>query len=986
MRSAFVLCVFALGLGAQTLDLLWKLPLNKGAAGPPAVFDGGTAVALADGRIVFVDMAGRETATARMDQAAVGPPLIASGRVFGADAWGAIYCFGMNGERIWKYERQTRAGSGYNTLVPWGGGVVLTDTRGRLYAVDGNGRLRLEIAVTSYRLSTPAVADVDGDGVDDFVFGGDDETVYCVSGKGYLLWQKKLPGGRFGRSLPAVADLDGDGRAEVYMTTPFVGRQTGLHALDAASGDVRWHVKSEMQTYASLVFLDVDGDGKRDILFGDKNTRLYAVDARGRKLWDTQMGGRGIFYAGTAAGEWIYQIARDGGLDGKSLYVLNRNGQVKLGVPLAGGGGYGPALARAGGESRLLAVSSQGTLHAFRIADGPFHWSSWRNGAASKSGPGAFVVGTERERRMARRGTNVLPGPTPRSMRVARPDGASVVTIGSASFGVAEAGEYRVYLDRDANPIVYAAGPEPLALRAPASELGDAVAARLRAEHELAMKHPSVKRFDALRERVREAEELFALARPGADVLLRQLANPWGSERKYRDGFGVKMLGNEFEAVAFGVTNLRPVRAQVRVVSEAKFVDLREVTVVRPESTGRLTEDGLPRLNGASVVTLEPGETRKLWAIVNSRELAAGVHAAVIRAGDMHSLAKPVEVALRVEVSRARLPEKRTYQQCNWLYVASIVDAAQREATIVDALEHGMTVFPIPALTFPLAGTPDSALHDAIIARLKGKATFLVSGSVGGPLAEKDYAAAVRKYSEHMLALGLRFDEWAFYYMDEPGLMGKDAAFEKYVRDITRLKEADPRVRIYANPAGGAKPEMLAPLTKLVDIWQPDLHLVREQPEAYARVFSQGVYWHYEAPADQRNLDSLGYYRMKPWVAFQMGMTGGGYWVYSYSPFWFFDAAMGTEYGTVYQTPQGPVTTKRWEASRDGAEDFELLWQVRSVGDAAALKLVDEAVAFVTAGQEGVSDISRQVAPIAPDYDRWMRYRAELIAAWERML
>jgi hypothetical protein len=112
--------------------------------------------------------------------------------------------------------------------------------------------------------------------------------------------------------------------------------------------------------------------------------------------------------------------------------------------------------------------------------------------------------------------------------------------------------------------------------------------------------------------------------------------------------------------------------------------------------------------------------------------------------------------------------------------------------------------------------------------------------------------------------------------------------------------------------------------------------------------------------------------------------------VYSYSPFWYFDQAMGTEYGTVYQTPQGPVTTKRWEASRDGAEDFELLWQVRErarvTGNEAVAKLVDEAVGFVTAGQEKASDIGRQVEPFAPDYDRWMRYRAELVAAWEKML
>ncbi len=990
MRSGLAVLVFALCCAsAQTLELEWSLPLTRPASGPPVVFEGGTVVTLNDGRIAFVDPAGSLTGYAHMDQAPMGPALVHGGFLYAADAWGSVYKFRANGDRIWKYTRESRAGSGYNTPVIGLGGVIVTDTRGRLYLVGFDGKLRFEIAVTSYRLSTPVVGDIDSDGVQDIVFGADDGTVYCVSEQGELKWEKKLDGARLGRAVPLAADIDRDGKTEILVPTPFVGRQTGLHALGGKS----WHFKSEMQTYASLMLVDLDGDGQKEILFGDKNTRLYALNVKGEPVWSTQLGGRGIFYAGAVVGDWIYQIARDTGLDGKSLYVLDKRGRVRKSVAMDGGGAYSPAV----GRGRLFAVSTKGTLHCYRIDNGTVHWASWRNSAESTGYLGApprparnpMRLQPRRERRVARRGTNELPASVKRSARVNRPDGTVQVLIGQRTFGVDIPGDYWVHADNERNPVHYTVEENGFALRPPAGEFGDAVTTRLRAEYEFAVKHPSVARFDALRERLREAEELFA-ARPEGDLWLRQLEDPWGTSRRSRDTFALKMLGNEYESMAFTVTNLRAETAQIRLVCDAIYVDIREIPLVRPESTGRLTEDVLPKLNGANAITLAPGETRKLWAIVNSRDLPAGTHTTLIRAGDMWSLRKPQEIPVRIDVTRARLPEKRTYQQCNWLYLASIANPVAREATIVDALEHGMTVFPIPALAFPLEGKPDSAMHDELIKRLKGKATFLVSGSVGGPLAAKDYAAAIRKYSEHMLSLGLSFDEWAFYYLDEPGLMGKDEAFDKYVRDITRVKQADPRVRIYANPAGGAKPEMLAPLTKLIDVWQPDLHLVREQPEAYGKIFGTGIYWHYEAGADQRNLDTLGYYRMKPWVAFQMGMTGGGYWVYSYSPFWFFDPAMGTEYGTVYQTPQGPVTTKRWEASRDGAEDFELLWQVRALArarnDTAALRLLDEAVAFVTAGQETASDIGRQVEPFAPDYSRWMQYRADLIAAWERML
>jgi hypothetical protein len=128
---------------------------------------------------------------------------------------------------------------------------------------------------------------------------------------------------------------------------------------------------------------------------------------------------------------------------------------------------------------------------------------------------------------------------------------------------------------------------------------------------------------------------------------------------------------------------------------------------------------------------------------------------------------------------------------------------------------------------------------------------------------------------------------------------------------------------------------------------------------------------------------------VKPWVSYQMGMSGGGYWVYLYSKFWFLDPELGPEYGAVYQTPSGPVTTKRWEASRDGIEDFELLTMLRdrakAKDSAEGRKLLDDAVAFVTKGQENVSDISRQLRAYTPDFATWMEYRGKIIDMIERL-
>jgi hypothetical protein len=245
-------------------------------------------------------------------------------------------------------------------------------------------------------------------------------------------------------------------------------------------------------------------------------------------------------------------------------------------------------------------------------------------------------------------------------------------------------------------------------------------------------------------------------------------------------------------------------------------------------------------------------------------------------------------------------------------------------------------------------------------------------------LRDKTFARALRWYADHMRSLGCDYKDYAIYLQDEPGLLGHDAGFDAWVALVKQFKTADPQMQLYANPAGGARAELLRPIQDLIDVWSPDLHLVREQPKELRQIFQRAKhYWHYEAPGDQRELDPLGFYRVKPWVAFQQGMTGGGYWVYGSSEFWSDNPGSGTEYGTVYQTPKGPVTTKRWEASREGIQDFELLWMVRKTAQSstspnrkAALGLIDEAVNFVTHAQESVTDISRHVRPCTPDYEK----------------
>jgi outer membrane protein assembly factor BamB len=89
---------------------------------------------------------------------------------------------------------------------------------------------------------------------------------------------------------PRVVDLDGDGNLEVLLAggneTPAFGE---VMALDGKTGAVRWLATADAELYSSPVFLDVTGDGVKDVFVGGRMAAFIAVDgASGAVLWRFQ--------------------------------------------------------------------------------------------------------------------------------------------------------------------------------------------------------------------------------------------------------------------------------------------------------------------------------------------------------------------------------------------------------------------------------------------------------------------------------------------------------------------------------------------------------------------------------------------------------------------------------------------------------------------------------------------------------------------------
>ena len=139
------------------------------------------------------------------------------------------------------------------------------------------------------------VADLDGDGTPEIVFGtyfGDAHLYAVGAADGALRWKHASAGGPFDASV-AIADVDGDGEPEVFAADSASGR---LFAL-AGDGRLRWTMQLPSGTDSPLAVGDLDGDGKPEIVVGTMWRRggpghVCAIDPRARTfVWDVEVPG-----------------------------------------------------------------------------------------------------------------------------------------------------------------------------------------------------------------------------------------------------------------------------------------------------------------------------------------------------------------------------------------------------------------------------------------------------------------------------------------------------------------------------------------------------------------------------------------------------------------------------------------------------------------------------------------------------------------------
>ena len=253
------------------------------------------------------------------------------------------------------------------------------------------------------------------------------------------------------------------------------------------------------------------------------------------------------------------------------------------------------------------------------------------------------------------------------------------------------------------------------------------------------------------------------------------------------------------------------------------------------------------------------------------------------------------------------------------------------------------------------------------------------------------FKAGIKELAEHLASKGFEYRQWAFYPIDEPWNTGF-TEIPHLKRFCEMVKRADPKAQVYANPAGLVRVEYLNEFKGLIDIWQPEMNLLKRDPKLVEWFHANAKrFWAYEAPGPAKDLLPLGHYRAFAWLAWKFGLEGAGYWVYRGEDNWW--ASAGTDYSAVYQTNDLVIPSRRWEADRDGVEDYRAfhvfrkeIETARAAGRVAeadrAQALMDEAVGKVVGWQIGaIDEITRMTRDYEIDFDQLSGYRRRIAEA-----
>lgn len=415
---------------------------------------------------------------------------------------------------------------------------------------------------------------------------------------------------------------------------------------------------------------------------------------------------------------------------------------------------------------------------------------------------------------------------------------------------------------------------------------------------------------------------------------------------------------DEREQAAINLCNggAKPLKVSVSVSgfggAKAPRLVLREAVHVET-APGRFIADPLPRLRadsgGVLSMSLPPGVFRQLWCDISTTGCPPGEYSAQVQIAAPGI--KPVICPIRLRVLPVTFPAVAPIATWNYSYMHWPLIKDRWPQAAADLTAHHINSYCWPSDTLPWPKFGDDGtlqpldwtnLDRALAAHGPVKWLLLWPGfdwpnnvalrqdlEPGTPLWEQRFVAWFRAMIAGLKERGFGYDRVAWYLRDEPTTF---PTAQVVAMTGAAVHKADPQALVVANPYDAATQPMLDLMAPAVDIWCPMLSWARGDLLKWFQDQSRksGILWSYQVLSKDR--DAFLDYRLSFWDCWRKGISGQGFWCYAdgdpdnWSPYGTNRALYGTVYGG---DEEELIPSRRWEAWREGTEDYTYLWMLR---------------------------------------------------------
>ncbi len=515
-------------------------------------------------------------------------------------------------------------------------------------------------------------------------------------------------------------------------------------------------------------------------------------------------------------------------------------------------------------------------------------------------------------------------------------------------------------------------------------------------------------------------------------AIVKQMANG-AQARSFEEAIHLRGASGEWVPMAVRVHNpgeqpitvrcdFLPVRhAKLKLQMAMDRVEIRSVDYILTKRRD-LVPDPLPNLGSANSLRIAPAQTETFFVLIDTRGMPAGrwkgkLHLTPLRAGPF------LDVPFQLEVAPVALPERVPIWVSMWSNTPSALWMPDRrgpnEAYMSLMRRTGVNVvmcnlWPKPVLNDAgqIVGIDTVEFDRTLIRHGFSNKDFLVIGHFLSPSGVKEnfekpgtpdtsdqWKQNVRQYmsmfGKHIHEnQGIPYNRWGLYLQDE-------SAGPFYVTLAKLVRAANPKIQLWVNRLGDIETmKKAAPYIDILAPYSPWLSRKGrghgEHPKSERLMDERGVpWWPYlhawwqgaEKTAFPRATPMAAHnmLRMQPWLAWEQDFDGYGYWIYGlenylrrYSGY----PSIGLKLlnvphenvGFIYLGHDGPITSRRLEAYREGWEDYKLLWTIEQ-----AVGLDGQDPAVVEQVKANMSVAATQILDDKDNFNLLLKWRDKLL-------